>query len=476
MEIYERLSKTKTTAPDDVLMRLGRAARAAGDPDKAADAFSRVVLRVSRSAICPRWPSRELESLPNAAPVDERLAALQAGARARRAAVRRQAVRAGAHGVRSLRAAAQGDDRELVNLRLAECDYFLKRTRNARDEVRPFIDKASRQGEALFFYALTERELGDSDEYVQTIRRLVDEFPAQSWAEEALNNLASYYIVQDDDEAADETFREMYAKFPTGRYAERAAWKIGWSAYRNGRYAETTQLFETAASTFPRSDYRPSWLYWSARAHEALKETSAAEARYTLVAADYLNSYYGRLAVTHLGRGARAPSPTSGRREAAAPGAGAAAAERAGDSGAAGARAVRPGARRAALRAEDLGRFGRHPGDDRLDLSRTRRPARRHQRDEAGLSAVHGGGRRKAAARAAQGAVPGELLAADPPLFRRAPARSVHDRGADRAGVDVHRRRQVGGERVRADAARSRHRPPVREDAAALEALFPSSC
>jgi soluble lytic murein transglycosylase len=41
-------------------------------------------------------------------------------------------------------------------------------------------------------------------------------------------------------------------------------------------------------------------LYWSARAHGTLKEPALAEARYTLVATDYLNSYYGRLALTHL--------------------------------------------------------------------------------------------------------------------------------------------------------------------------------
>src|SRR5207237_6049961 len=63
----------------------------------------------------------------------------------------------------TLRAASQGDERELVNLRLAECDYYLKRTRSARDGVRPYIDKASRQGEALFFYAVATRELGDHD-------------------------------------------------------------------------------------------------------------------------------------------------------------------------------------------------------------------------------------------------------------------------------------------------------------------------
>ena len=199
-----------------------------------------------------------------------------------------------------LRQAAQGDDRELVQLRLAECDYFQKRTRAARDAVKPYVEKASRQGEALFFYAVATRDLGDHAEYLSVVRRLVDEFPTQSWAEEALNNLATFYILQDDDESADRAFRELYEKFPAGHYGERAAWKLGWWAYKNDRYAETVRVFESAAAQFPRSDYRPTWLYWSGRAHDMLQEPALAEARYTLIATDYLNSYYGRLAQQKL--------------------------------------------------------------------------------------------------------------------------------------------------------------------------------
>jgi soluble lytic murein transglycosylase len=176
----------------------------------------------------------------------------------------------------------------------------MKRPRNARDGVRPYLEKASRQGEALFFYAVAVRELGDQDEYLRTVRRIVNEFSTQSWAEEALNNLATHYILQSDDVKADETFREMYEKFPTGHYAERAAWKIGWWAYKSGRHTDAVQAFESAASHFPRSDYRPAWLYWSARAHDALREEPIADARYALVATDYLNSYYGRLASKRL--------------------------------------------------------------------------------------------------------------------------------------------------------------------------------
>jgi peptidoglycan lytic transglycosylase len=298
MEIYDRLAKGKTTAPDDVLMRLGRSARAVGNADKATEAFARIVYEFPFSDLAT-IASTELENLPLApiAPGTTRYK-LELGRAERLFATRRYApARAAFVGVR---AAAQGDDRELVQLRLAECDYYLKRARAARDGVRPYLEKAARQGEALFFYAVATRELGDHAEYLRVVRRLVADFPTQSWAEEALNNLATHYILQDDDESADKTFREMYEKFPTGHYAERAAWKIGWWAYKSGRYADTIRAFESAAANFPRSDYRPPWLYWSARAHDALKEPAVAEARYTLVATDYLNSYYGRLAVKHL--------------------------------------------------------------------------------------------------------------------------------------------------------------------------------
>jgi peptidoglycan lytic transglycosylase len=305
LAIYERLAKVKTTAPDDVLLHLGRSARATGNTEKATEAFSRIVYEFPFSDLAP-IASSELETLPIGpiAPGTNRYK-LELGRAERLFGARRYAqARIAFDG---LRQAAQDDDRELVHLRLAECDYFQKRPRAARDGVRPYIEKASRQGEALFFYAVALRELGDHTEYLSVVRRLVNEFPTQSWAEEALNNLATHYILQNDDESADQVFRELYDKFPSGRYGERAAWKLGWWAYKNGRYAETVRVFESAAAQFPRSDYRPTWLYWSGRAHEALNEPALAGARYSLIAADYLNSYYGRLALTKLeGRAAAA--------------------------------------------------------------------------------------------------------------------------------------------------------------------------
>jgi soluble lytic murein transglycosylase len=307
VEIYERLAATKTTSPDDVLMRLARELRASGNIDKAAEAYARVLYEFpfSESAATA---AEQLEGLP--------LAPIVFGSPRYKLELGRAERLFGAKHYSaarpifdSLRRGASGDERELIDLRIAECDYFLKRARAARDGVKPYIEKASRQGEALFFYAIAVRDLGDHAEYLRTVRRIVDEFPTQSWAEEALNNLATHDILQSDDEQADVVFREMYQKYPTGRYAERAAWKVGWWAYKSDRYADTIAAFESAAANFPRSDYRPSWLYWSGRAHDHLKERALADARYTLVATDYLNSYYGRLASARLAEHGLRPPP-----------------------------------------------------------------------------------------------------------------------------------------------------------------------
>src|SRR5204862_6735782 len=149
-DIYERLAKSRTTAPDDALMRLGRAARAAGDAEKAANAFARVYYEFPLSDLSALAGS-ELESLPNVQPITagSNRYKLELGRAERLFGSKRYAqARTAFEGIRN---AAQGSDLELVNLRLAECDYFLKRPRNAHDGVKPYVDHASRQAEALVF-------------------------------------------------------------------------------------------------------------------------------------------------------------------------------------------------------------------------------------------------------------------------------------------------------------------------------------
>lgn len=294
VKFYERIADHKGAVTEDVLYRLGRAALAAGDRKKAADALSRVYyefpLTEAATLAGTQLPAVQ-DQIARSPRLDLARAQLLFGAR--RYTEARAAFQA-------LQPAVQGDDRELADLRVAECDFNLKRYAAARDEVRPYLDRASRKAEARFFYLSSLRELGEHAEYISLTNALVAEFPDSSWSEEALNNLGTHYILANQDALATETFRQMYEKFPTGPRAERAAWKYGWASYKTGSYAETVRVFESAALAFPRSDYRPPFLYWAARAHAKLDADAQAQARLRLVYTDYANSYYGRLAERRL--------------------------------------------------------------------------------------------------------------------------------------------------------------------------------
>jgi soluble lytic murein transglycosylase len=302
VRIYDRIADQKAAVTDEVLSRLARVALAAGDRTKAAGAYVRVYYE---------FPLTDAATLAGA-----QLAGLQDQIRhtGYKLDLGRAQLLFGARRYGEARAAfqdlqrvAEGDDKELVDLRVAECDFQLKQYAAARDGVLPYLARASRKAEARFFYLSSLRELGDHPQYIAQTAALVADFPDSSWAEEALNNLGSHYLVTNDDALAARTFKELYDRFPTGTRSERAAWKYGWWSYRRGDYRETVRVFESAALAFPRSDYRPSFLYWAGRSHGKLGAASQSDARLRLVYADYANSYYGRLAERHLARRGAAP-------------------------------------------------------------------------------------------------------------------------------------------------------------------------
>jgi soluble lytic murein transglycosylase len=291
---------------DEVLSRVGRAALAAGDRRKAAAAYLRTYYEypLSDAAVDA---ATALEDLADVS-VGRNVAA-DLGRAGRLFGARRYADARSAY--ETLRDRVSGDDREVVELRIAESDYFQGRFKAALDALTPWLRRGSRQAEARFFHLSALRELKRDDEYIAETHELVNDFPDSSWSEEALNNLGTYYILENDDQQASQVFRELFERFPTGTRGERAAWKSGWWAYKNGEYAETIRIFEAAARTYPRSNYRPSFLYWAGRSHGHLGAEPQAESRLQLVLADYGNSYYGRLASRQLPKSSRAAASAS---------------------------------------------------------------------------------------------------------------------------------------------------------------------
>ncbi|MGH9410401.1 MAG: tetratricopeptide repeat protein [Vicinamibacterales bacterium] len=127
-DIYDTLSSGKTAAPDEMLQRLGRAALDAGDRPRAAAAFLRVYYEfpLSDAAATAATALASLQDVVTKTGYKPDLGRGTVLFGAKRYPEARSAYE-------DIRGQTSGDDRELVDLRIAECDDFLKRYAAARD-------------------------------------------------------------------------------------------------------------------------------------------------------------------------------------------------------------------------------------------------------------------------------------------------------------------------------------------------------
>ena len=310
MRALQAAAQLKPITGAPLFLRLGRAAKQAGEFVVARGAFNKVIYEYALSPEANDALS-EVEALdPNPMPTrdtasadlgrGEQLFASKRFADARRA-------------YESVRPVAVGTEKDLVALRLAQCDLGLKQFAAARDALQTLIEKEGekdgpRQAEARFSMLGVLRGLAKKDEFVAETRRFVASGVSDTLAEAALNELATFYILEDEDQAAADTFGEMNRRFPSGANGERAAWRWGWWSYTKGNYGETVRVFDDAFTRFGRSDYRSAWIYWSARARQNAGERDAATETYRRTIAFYQNSYYGREADRSLRAMLGAPS------------------------------------------------------------------------------------------------------------------------------------------------------------------------
>jgi soluble lytic murein transglycosylase len=292
--VYEGLVAKKLAQPHVAWLRLGLAADLAGLPMRSVEALQRAYYDYPTSA----ESDRAAEALDkqdvdlDAALTPKELARAETLFQARRWTAAKASYD-------RLKPFVTGVDRDRAAIRIAAADIALGRHREGRDALRPYLTGALAD-EASFHFATATRGLKMNAEHIALSHAFVEKFPTSPFAEEILNSLASAYIIDDRDDEADQVFRELLMRYPAGRFAERAAWKAGWAAYRRGQFLEALQFFDKGAAQSPRSDYRPSWLYWSGRAAQQAGDVETGIARLRLTATDYHNSYYGRLAVKRL--------------------------------------------------------------------------------------------------------------------------------------------------------------------------------
>ena len=121
-------------------------------------------------------------------------------------------------------------------LRLAECDFFLKRFAQRPRRAYGRSSSAGRGKPKRCTSTRWRRATWATPPriYQAVPRASSTSFRRRAGPKSRSTLSAPTTLGQDDDDRADAAFRELYAKYPKGRYAERAAWKAGWRAIGRG--------------------------------------------------------------------------------------------------------------------------------------------------------------------------------------------------------------------------------------------------
>ena len=147
--------------------------------------------------------------------------------------------------------------------------------------------------EATHAYLGALRGLGRIDDYETQLRAFVDGHPESPFAESALNDLATYYILADDDAKAADVFADQYGASRRARSPIARPGRPGGGRTRGQLRRDHSPLRNRGRDDAARRLSAVLALLGGAR-HMHLGHRDAAITGYQRVIADYRNSYYGR--------------------------------------------------------------------------------------------------------------------------------------------------------------------------------------
>ncbi|HEY1160496.1 MAG TPA: transglycosylase SLT domain-containing protein [Terracidiphilus sp.] len=182
----------------------------------------------------------------------------------------------------------------------AACDLKLKRASTA--EVEALANTHDENG-ARRLYLLMElaRNRNDLDYQRQMVTQMESSFPRSPWLAEALFSSGNMYMLRNDYPVAVNYYSYLATHFPENTNAAAAHWRAGWLSYRQGLYADASQLFDEQIRLYPGAKETVSAIYWRGRLYETLDHKPAnAAANYRTLIRAYQHYFYAQMARQRL--------------------------------------------------------------------------------------------------------------------------------------------------------------------------------
>ena len=202
---------------------------------------------------------------------------------------------------RSILPAATGENVAATQIALANALRHTGQERDAR-KLLESIDSAAgvMNAERLYYLAELARSDDDVDRFQSVLAQLRQAGPDTRWLEDALLSGGNMFLLKKDYDHAIDFYREMVERFPQGRTAPYAHWKVAWLNLRQNRPDAALKGFEEQITNYSDSPQVAAALYWHARLSEEKGDFASAHEYYTAITERYRNYYYADLARERL--------------------------------------------------------------------------------------------------------------------------------------------------------------------------------
>jgi soluble lytic murein transglycosylase len=202
---------------------------------------------------------------------------------------------------RSLLQLASPEDRASVEVALAGALHHSGDDRQARQMLEGMsLPAGDLNGQRLFYLAEMARSANDDDDFVNLLAQVRQTAPASSWLEQALLTAGNMFLLRNDYDRAIDFYREIVERFPQGKLASYAHWKVAWLSLRQGRADVARKGFEEQIAMYPASQQVPAAVYWRARLAEEEQNPPKARVYYQKLSQRFRNYYYADLARQRL--------------------------------------------------------------------------------------------------------------------------------------------------------------------------------
>jgi len=204
---------------------------------------------------------------------------------------------------KALLAAGEPGNRDDLSLKLGETLIQLKQYDDAN---RVLEDLARRSGRpdlltsALFWMGRVAIRQGDEGRFLQIERKLAERFPTSPDRAKLLFMIGDYYEDRRQIEQALKMYHRIIDETPGDPSAEDAVWRIGWMAYKTGRYSDAIRTLGDYWQQHPASLSGGQFGYWIGRSSEQINQPAQAAEAYRGVCRDFLRSFYCQQAQVRL--------------------------------------------------------------------------------------------------------------------------------------------------------------------------------